>query len=79
MAFGIFLLVIIFIMWQLLVKGWLWKIMIGIFGWLGMYMVLISCMPGSRHTCLTVLGGNVSWAATLSTIVLIMAMLHTKE
>ena len=79
MSSAIILLFIIFIMWQLLVKGWLWKITIGIFGWAGMYWALSYYIPGSSNQCLTIAGASVSWAATLPSIVLFMSMLYTKE
>lgn len=79
MAFGFLLLTIIFILWQLLVEGWLWKLILGIFGWLGLHWALISYIPSSQNVCLTIFDSTFSWAVVLPSIVLFMSMLYTKE
>lgn len=79
MSFAVLLLIIIFIMWQLLVKGWLWKITIGIFGWFGIYWALLHYIPSSRHECLNIAGCSMSWSAAIPSFILIMSMFYTKE
>ena len=79
MSFAIIFLIIIFIMWKLLVKGWLWKLTLGIFGWLGMYWALNYYIPSSRSECLVLAGSSMSWSVVLPSIVLFMSMLYTKE
>lgn len=79
MELGIVLLVVLALLWQLFVKGWLWKITLGIFGWLGMYWALIYYIPSTKNVCLTISGSSFSWAGVIPTIVLIMSMLYTKD
>ena len=79
MIFGFFLLAILGIIWFLFIAGWLWKIFLGIGGWIGIDYVLSSYIPESKHTLLTIFGSSVSWAATIASVVLLMAMFHTKE
>lgn len=73
------LIALIYFLWNLLVQGMLWKIITGIFGWFGMYWALMAYLPISRNTCLILAGGNFSWAHVVPTIIVLMAMLYTKE
>lgn len=79
MVFGFFLLVIIIILWLFFIEGWIWKMALGIFGWLGMYWALINHIPSSQSACISLSGSNFSWATVIPTIVLFMAMAYTKE
>jgi hypothetical protein len=78
MFFGILLLGIICVLWLLLIAGWIWKIFLGIGGWIGITYVLSSYLPESKNVCLTISGMSVSWATTIASVVLFMSMLHTK-
>ena len=78
MVFGLCALFAVYLLWVLLIKGALWKMALGFFGWLGMYWFL-----GSYHdmqSCpLTVSGYTFSWAAIVPTVVVLLALAHTKE
>lgn len=73
------LLIIIFALYKLLVEGWLWKIILGIFGWIGLYWALLEYFPESKNTCLTFQTWNICWAAAIASVVLIMAMFNTES
>lgn len=79
MIFGFLLLVVLYFLWILLVKGALWKLMIGFFGWLGMHWALQVYIPESKHVCLIVTGYTFSWSQVIPTIIVLMAMAYTKE
>lgn len=79
MELGIVLLVIIIILWQLFVNGWIWKITLGIFGWLGMYWALSHYFPSSTGVCMTISGTSFSWAGVIPTAVLFMSMFYTND
>ena len=73
---AIILIVIIYFLYVLLVKGLLWKIILGIFGWLGMYWYLNTFeafheFPFNNDT--------ISWAVAIPTIIVLLAMAYTKS
>jgi hypothetical protein len=78
-VFGICLLVAIYILWVLLVKGALWKIIVGIAGWFGMFIALRLYFPGAVHECLNFSGYSFSWSEVIPTVVVLLAMAYTKE
>lgn len=78
MVFGLLMLVALYIFYVLLIKGWLWKIILGAAGWYGMYWYL-SSIPAARACPLVFSGHSYSWAAILPTLVIIFAMATTKE
>lgn len=65
--------------WVLLSQGLLWKIIVGIFGWLGMYWALVSNFPASNTIFFESAHNSFSWAQVIPTIVLVLAMFYTKE
>jgi hypothetical protein len=76
MILSIIGLIIIYILYALLVKGLLYKIILGVFGWIGMYWYLsdiedFQTYPFNNDT--------ITWAALVPTVILLMAMAHTKE
>lgn len=79
MVFGIALLIVIYLLWVLLVKGALWKLIIGIAGWFGLYIALRLYIPESMHECFNSQGYSFSWAEVVPTFCLLMAMAYTKE
>lgn len=79
MTFGIFLLTIIAGIWFLLVRGWLWKILLGLGGWFGIRYFLMTNITESAHTCCNVMGQELSYASTVAIFILIMAAAYTKE
>jgi hypothetical protein len=79
MEFGIILLIIIYLVWVLLIKGLLWKIIIGVFGWFGIYVFLTNYISASTNECLLISNYSVSWAMIIPTLVLLLAASYTKE
>jgi hypothetical protein len=79
MTFGLVLLGIIYLLYVLLVKGLLWKIILAIGGWFGIMMGLRIYVPDSTHECMTVSGYSLSWAIVIPSIVVMLAMLYTKD
>ncbi len=73
---AIILLVVIYILYVLLVKGLLWKIILGVFGWLGMYWYL-SGFPALQSYPLD--NNTFTWATTIPSLIILLAMLYTKE
>ena len=73
---AIALLVVLYIIYILLVKGLLWKLIIGAFGWLGMYWYL-SGIPAFHGYPLN--NDTFTWASAIPTAVVMLAMLYTKE
>jgi len=79
MEFGIVLLIIIYGAYVLLIKGVLWKIIVGIFGWFGMFIFLEMYFPDSKADCLTFSNSSFSWSVVIPTIIVLLAMFYTKD
>lgn len=77
MIFGICLLIAIFALYILLVKGALWKIIVYAFGYFGMYTALVTYIPESTYTCLTFDQTHLSWAIVIPTVIIILALAYT--
>jgi hypothetical protein len=77
------LLIVIFILWKLFIDGWLFKIILFIAGWFGLYIWLRTSFEAARHIALTYHsnGSDVSftWATIIPTVVCIMCLLCTRE
>lgn len=78
MIFAITILVILYFLYILFIKGLLWKLIISIFGWLGMYWFLIN-VDELATSGITIAGCLVSWAAVIPSIIVALAMMYSKE
>lgn len=76
MFFGLIMLLVLYILYLLLVKGALWKLILAFFGWIGLYIFLAQ-FPGCREYPLH--NDAITWAALIPTVVVLLAMLSTKE
>jgi len=79
MIFWAAILLVIYFIWLLLVKGILWKMCLFFGGWIGIYSLLRVYVPDSAHTAITLAGHACSWAALLPTIICILALAHTRS
>ena len=77
MVLGVFMLVVILILWQLLVKGLLWKLLVGVAGWFGIWIFMETYFLGSKSIAINDLG--MSWSQVVPTVIVLMAMAYTKE
>ncbi len=77
MVFGIAMLVVIYVLWVLLVKGALWKLILGGFGWFGVYMFLSIQFHLDRESPFK--DNSMSWAAIIPTILVILVLASTKD
>lgn len=76
MVFGFCMLVVLYLLYVLLIKGLLWKIILGAAGWFGIYWYLkgvpeCQAYPFNNDTF--------TWAAIIPTLIVLMAMEYTKE
>jgi hypothetical protein len=79
MLFGALMLSIIGILWFLLVKGFLWKMILFFAGWVGIYFLLLRYVDGSNHIILTLGTYQMSWAALIPTVICFLCLLTTKD
>ena len=70
--------IIIAILYFLLIKGYLWKLLFLIFGYLGMYWSLVNFVPSSKAVLLIVLGHGFSWAICIPTILVFLLLATSK-
>lgn len=78
MVFGIAMLIVIYILWVLFVKGALWKLILFGAGWFGIYIGLSMYVEGANHNVVTITGYDFSWAVVVPTVICLMALLTTK-
>ena len=79
MLFGILLIIGIFILWKLFVDGWLFKIILFIFGWFGLYEYLHLFVDGANKTAIIIGNQQFSWAVVIPTLVCVLCLLFTKQ
>lgn len=77
MIFGICLLIVIYILWVLLIQGVLWKLILLGFGWFGLYNFLSLQYHLDKETPFK--DNYMSWAAIVSTILVILVLATTKD
>lgn len=78
MIFGILLLITIYFLYILLVKGLLWKLILLIFGWVGLHMYLENVFPGSKSCVINILQYNISWSIFIPSLIVMLAMMTTR-
>ena len=78
MIFWLALLACVYFAWMLLIGGLLWKIILFVGGWFGIYGLLMVYFPQSAQIAITLLGRGYSWAAMIPTVICILALAHTK-
>lgn len=71
----------IYIIWKLFIDGWLFKIILFIAGWFGLYVGLRTYVEGATNIAVTFGKENpvsFTWAAVAPTIVCFLCLLCTK-
>jgi hypothetical protein len=76
MSFGICMLIGLYLLYVLLVKGALWKLILAGFGWAGMYSYLNSIPVMHSHPFHN---DTFSWAVIIPTLIVMLAAAYTKE
>jgi hypothetical protein len=79
MIFGLILLFAIYLLYLLLIKGFLWKLIIFVGGWVGIYVILKAYIPEASKIAITIAGSQYSWAAVIPTIICILCLAHTES
>lgn len=79
MVFGIAMLVAIYILWQLLIKGLLWKTILAIGGWISIYVFLEKSYDWAAHSGIIISNNLISWSIIIPSFIVLMAMAYTKE
>lgn len=66
-------------MYVLFIKGALWKIIVIVFGWYGMFNALQIYFPSSRSICTRIIDHTFLWSEVIPTIIVLLALAYTKE
>lgn len=77
MIFGIAIIFVIYLLWVLLVKGALWKLILFFAGGFGIYVGLKQYIPESNHT-VVIFDCPISWAAVIAIGLCILTLLTTE-
>ena len=78
MIFGVSSMIILYILYVLLIKGLLWKIIFVIFGWGSIYFYL-STLDSFQVCPLNISGYTFSWAIIAPTILVMLVLANTKD
>jgi hypothetical protein len=78
MALGISLILATTGLYVLLVRGVIWKILVGVFAFLGMHAFLISSLPITAATCFSFGDSTFSYASVIPAFVILMASFYTR-
>jgi hypothetical protein len=79
MLFWLIILGILFVLWQLVFNGWLWRIILFSAGWVGIYVLLRAYVPDSIHQAIIISNVHYSWAAVIPTIICLLALATTRN
>lgn len=79
MAFGIALVIGCLVLYTLIVKGVLWKILVGLFAFLGMHTFLLNSFQSSHNIFLSIGDSTFSYAAVIPVFVIFMASFYTRD
>ena len=77
LGLGVGILVFLYILYVLFIRGALFKLILGVFGWFGMYWFL-SDIPAFQNNVF-VDSGSFTWAMMAPTILVVLVLLCTKE
>lgn len=75
----ILLIILAIFLWVLISQGLVWKIIVGVFGWIGMYVAMSQIFPKLSETYFIIQNNKISCAIIIPSIILIMAMLYSKN
>jgi hypothetical protein len=78
MALGIILLIFIILVYLLFIKGYLFKLLLAVFGLYGGYLFLTEYIPSTNSTAMVAGNSSCSWAIMIPIIILLLAMACTK-
>jgi len=77
---GIISLIILYFLYIMFIEGWLFKLILLIGGWFGIYIFLLSYVKGSNHIVFTISNGySMSWAAVIPTVICLLCLLSTRS
>jgi hypothetical protein len=80
-ALGLAFIFVVFLLYQLFINGWLFKIILFFAGWFGLHIWISQYIEGGNNVAVS-LGSNgdipISWAVLLPTLICALALLCTK-
>ena len=79
MIFWIAILICLYLIWTLVFSGLLWKLLLFVGGWVGIYSLLRVYLPDSAQVALILAGHGYSWAAVVPTVICVLALATTRE
>ncbi len=75
---ALFLLAALYFIYKMFVSGWLFRIILFIFGWFGLYMAVFIAAGGKPSSPMIIDGSPISWAVIIPTAVCLLALLTFK-
>jgi len=77
--FGIILLIFLWIIFELFLRGWLFKIIVGGFAWFGMFLFLGMNYPETSHQGATIGDTLIPWCWIIPSVVILLAAGFSRE
>jgi len=78
MIYGLILLLICWLLYLLLIKGYLYKLILLVFGWIGIFLILGIYFPITKSTGIIAFETMMEWRAVIPTIIVLLALVSTK-
>lgn len=78
LVFGFMMLLSIYVIYKLFIDGWLFKIILFIAGWFGLYLGLLKYVDGAGKVAVTISGTTFSWAIVVPTIICFLCLLCSR-
>ena len=72
------IIVAFYLLWMLFIKGFIWKLIIGIMGWVGIYSYLHQNYIWAAHKGFIAFNYLITWDIIIPTFILIMAAISSK-
>jgi len=78
LVFGFMMLLTIYVIYELFVKGYLFKITLFFFGWFGIHIALLKYVDGADKVAVTISGTTFSWAVVIPTVICFLCLLCSR-
>lgn len=79
MEFAVGLGILLFVIWILFIRGFLWRLIIGVVAFLAMHEWFSNHVVSTNATFMTILGTNITWATIIPAVIILLAMMTTNK
>jgi len=78
LVFGFIMLLFIYVVFKLFVEGFLFKLILFVGGWFGIYIALLKYVDGADKVAVVIAGTAFSWAVVVPTVICFLCLLCSR-